>query len=312
MPDTLHEMEPWDSAGRDSERVATSLDTTDDAARQQAVGGTSRLVAALRALESERSEEDGRLFCDPYARELAGPEIFQELAERGESLGPRCPLCVALRTCHFDERCLEALERGLRQFVVLAAGLDSRAFRLPLTPDARWFELDQPPVPEHKRQRLGRSSPHCERHELGCDLREDWTGSLVQAGFRRDEPTFWLIEGLLCYLTEEAVGTLLERVGTLSAPGSELACDFLSSAFIEPGANCTSGWLAERGAALRSGTDEPELFLGRHGWHATAVQALSDLRARGRWPQPPPPRDVRDPERTFFVHGTWRGKQDTA
>lgn len=174
------------------------------------VAKTSLLVAAMRAVETKRSDSEGRLFSDPFARTLAGDEGFALLQQALSEVGDQP--AIAIRTKYIDDRVNQALSDGVRQIVILAAGMDSRAYRLPLPPGTRVFELDRPEVLKYKQANLGAALPQCERQALGVDLREDWRSQLVQAEMNSNRQTLWLVEGLLMYLDEAAVTGLFEKI----------------------------------------------------------------------------------------------------
>lgn len=144
-----------------------------------------------------------------------------DLADLGASLGRH----VVIRTRFFDDYLLDAAAAGVRQVVLLAAGLDTRAFRLPWPGGVRVFELDLPEVLTFKAQVLARSgaAPCCGRAVLPVDLRTDWRGALLASGHDLGQPTAWLVEGLLIYLTATEAGRLLADITATSAPGSRLA-----------------------------------------------------------------------------------------
>jgi methyltransferase (TIGR00027 family) len=179
------------------------------------VSRTAIGVARLRALESRRPD---RLFDDPYAAAFV-PEGTADAAT--DSVFRQH---VAVRTRFYDDYLLTS---GCRQVVLLAAGLDTRAFRLPWPPGIRLFELDLPELVAYKEDVLAsrRAEPRCERTVIGVDLRDDWPARLVSAGFRIAEPTAWLVEGLLVYLSAADAANLLSRVTELSAPGSGISCE---------------------------------------------------------------------------------------
>ena len=135
-----------------------------------AIAKTSLLTAAMRAAESKRTEAEGRLFSDPYAELLAGAEgvalLQRALAESGEQPA------IAVRTRYMDDKMSSALVDGVRQIVVLAAGMDTRAYRLSFPPGVRIFELDRKEVLTYKQQKLGDIQPHCERKTLAVDLQD--------------------------------------------------------------------------------------------------------------------------------------------
>ncbi len=192
-------------------------------------------VAWLRAQEGSRPD---KLFDDPFAADfvMGAREMMAEAAsragERGRAIGALFGKHVVIRTKFYDDYLLAAAAAGCRQVVLLAAGLDTRAFRLGWPTGVRLFELDLPDLLDYKERILEvrAAAPRCERTVLRADLREDWASRLVEAGLRPTEPTAWLIEGLLVYLSYEEAAGLLTAVDTLSAPGSRLACEDRSSA----------------------------------------------------------------------------------
>lgn len=254
------------------------------------VAKTALGVAMVRAGESLR---DDRLFSDPYARRFldAAPRAFPEeptSAEDLANLGPMASMGAVfafhsvLRTRFFDDYLLTATAAGCAQVVLLAAGLDTRAFRLPWPGEVRVFELDLPEVFAFKEPVLAGcdAAPTCERSVVPVDLRETWTGELVAAGFEPTAPTAWLAEGLLLYLTAEEATRLLTAVGELSAPSSRLA--------FEHGDIAGSSLLAQtRGMPAMDeytslwkgglGEDAPG-WLRRHGWQPQ-IHDLADLAA---------------------------------
>ncbi|WP_017974279.1 SAM-dependent methyltransferase [Actinopolyspora halophila] len=189
------------------------------------VGVTALAVASGRAVESGRND---RLVDDPYAADLV--RAAESPVEMPTSPTDEAPLLnrmadyVAVRTRCFDDWFAEAGARGVRQAVILASGLDTRAFREEWPEGFRLFEIDQPKVLEFKDSVLDSKNvrARCERHPLGVDLRADWAHELVRAGFDTELPTAWLAEGLFPYLPAEAENDLLDTVHSLSPPGSRL------------------------------------------------------------------------------------------
>jgi methyltransferase (TIGR00027 family) len=184
------------------------------------VSRTAVGVARLRAMETRRPD---RLFEDPYAEAFApgGPEAVSRAASSVFRLH------IVIRTRFYDDYLLAACASGCRQVVLLAAGLDTRAFRLNWPPDVRLFELDLPELLAYKEKVLEAQSatPRGSRTVVDADLREDWPARLTAAGFQPDVPTAWLIEGLLVYLTPEDAANVLTEVTSLSAPGSQVSCE---------------------------------------------------------------------------------------
>ncbi|GAB2568659.1 class I SAM-dependent methyltransferase [Nocardia heshunensis] len=198
----------------------------------ESVGATALGVAAIRAYETSREDA---LFRDPYAAKLVGAvaspgwnnlmagslsgQSFTDGDLRGWSMGS----VLIARTVYFDEYFAAAVRAGIRQIVILAAGLDARAYRLEWPSGTRIFELDQPKVLAFKARALADDEPAADRREVAIDLRQDWPKALLDKGFEPEQPTAWLAEGLLRYLPGDAQNRLLEQVLELSAPGSRFA-----------------------------------------------------------------------------------------
>ena len=202
------------------------------------VGATATMVAAARAIASTG---DDALISDPYAEPLVravGVDFFTRLAT-GElkpadldvdsaSMGmQRMTDNMAVRTRFFDEFFTAAAEAGIRQAVILASGLDSRAYRLAWPAGTVVFEIDQPDVIEFKTATLAEfgAEPTADRRTVAVDLRNDWPAALKEAGFDPDLPTAWSAEGLLGYLPPDAQDRLLDTITSLSAPGSRVAVE---------------------------------------------------------------------------------------
>ena len=251
--------------------------------RVHGVGLTSLWVAAMRAVETERP--DG-LFRDPFARRLAGEAGFTALARGNPPSGVQAPV-VAVRTRFIDEAVRAALDAGTRQLVLVAAGMDSRAFRLEFPAGCRVFEIDRPEVLEYKSAKLGDATPRCERTTLPVDLRADWPAALRAAGFDGAAPAFWLLEGLLPYLLAPEVDRLLARVTELAAPGSEVLFDVASQAVLaSPFMKERLEFVASLGAPWLFSTDAPEALLEPLGWDVDVVDSGVIGNQYGRWPFP--------------------------
>lgn len=201
------------------------------------VGLTALAVAAARAVDSSRMTP---LVRDPYAASFveAVPDAPIPLPVRGEDVPwddkvwDRMSLFVGLRSRFFDEYLAEAWSAGVRQVVILAAGLDSRAYRLDWPEDSTLFEVDQRQVLEFKDEVLSgeAAQPRCDRRPVPADLRGDWAVALTERGFDAGVPTAWLIEGLFAYLTSDAARRLLETVRELSATDSTIAIGYVAEA----------------------------------------------------------------------------------
>jgi methyltransferase (TIGR00027 family) len=241
------------------------------------VAYTANWVAAARARESDRADA---LFHDPFAAALAGDEGARWIAVDDDG---QVEAYVALRTRFFDDELLRAARlRGIRQVVILAAGLDARAYRLPFPAGTHLFELDQPEVLAHKEAVLAaaHAEPRCVRESLGVDLRLPWEDALRHAGFSPSEPSAWLVEGLLPYLREADVRRLFTRVSTLAVAGSTLALDVAGTrAFSSPTFAPHLDRMRARGIDLHFTCDEPVALLDAFGWSAED-HTLEELSAR--------------------------------
>jgi len=213
----------------------TDNDTWDLAS---SVGATATMVAAARAMASTA---DDALINDPFAEPLVravGVDFFtrlvtgelrpEDLDSDSESVGmQRMTDNMAVRTKFFDEFFLGATEGGIRQAVILASGLDSRAYRLAWPAGTSVYEIDQPDVIEFKTRTLAElgAEPTAERRTVAMDLRYDWPSALIEEGFDPNQPTAWSAEGLLGYLPPDAQDRLLDTITELSAPGSRVAVE---------------------------------------------------------------------------------------
>jgi methyltransferase (TIGR00027 family) len=199
------------------------------------VGATATMVAAQRAL----SNREG-LIDDPFAEPLVravGLDFFIRALD-GEieidDVDPefnmrRAAEGMAVRTRWFDKLFTDAATAGVRQAVILAAGLDARAYRLRWPDGTTVYELDQPEVIDFKTKTLSGldARPKADRRTIAIDLRNDWPKALLDNGFDTTQPTAWIAEGLLIYLPSEAQDLLFDRINELSAPGSRVATEHI-------------------------------------------------------------------------------------
>ena len=256
----------------------------------ESVGATALGVAMARAAESTG---DCPLFIDRYA------QIFVDAATaRGwdsSDIGRHLPLVqnyAAARTKWFDEYFIAAGANGIDQVVILAAGLDARAWRLPWVSGSAVYEIDQPQVLAFKAETLDlrNARPACRYRAVPIDLRADWPTALREAGFDPSTPTAWSAEGLLPYLPAAGQDLLFERILELSTAGSRIALEALSPSAFD------ADYL-ERGRQFTgdSGQDIPELlfseeradlrhWLADRDWAVTAIEALDLMRRFDRMP----------------------------
>jgi methyltransferase (TIGR00027 family) len=286
--------------------LRTHDDTWDIAS---SVGTTAVMVAAARAAETRR---DDPLITDPYADmlvEKAGTGAWSTMLDEGivakaAAIDPEIAAIFthmrnyqAVRTHFFDEHFTKAAEAGIRQIVILASGLDSRAYRLNWPDGTTVFEIDQPKVLEYKAATLAEHDvkPAATLHQVPVDLRYDWPAALRENGFDPSRPTAWLAEGLLMYLPADAQDRLFELVTALSAPGSRIAAETVGVRSDERRAAMEARFdkIANELGIVRE-IDVAELmyndpdranvaeWLNAHGWRATAVTSQDEMRRLGR------------------------------
>ena len=231
---------------------------------------SARWVAAQRVRESERTD---RLFFDPLAPALSGEEGMAAL-QLSEKYNPRheeTANYIAIRTRFFDDVAQHDATAGARQIVLPAAGMDARAYRISWPDGTTLYEIDHPELLAAKEKILQAQLrvPECRRVTISADLTQDWIHLLVDSGFRSNERSTWLIEGLFYYFDEPAVNRILMDVSRLAAPGSVLVTDLVNRSLL------TSPWMQqalkameEQGMGWRFGTDDPVRLLAVHGWDA--------------------------------------------
>jgi methyltransferase (TIGR00027 family) len=277
----------------------TENDTWDLAS---SVGATATMVAAARAMASRAPDP---LIDDPFAEPLVravGLEFFVKLVDgevsMRESDDPNFnPLRVidvmAVRTKFFDDFFLTSTTAGIRQAVILASGLDSRAYRLPWPPGTVVYEIDQQAVIGFKTETLSvlGAKPAAEHRPVAVDLRDDWPAALRANGFDASRPTAWSAEGLLAYLPPDAQDRLFDHITALSANGSRLATEFHPdgpAAMAERQKVMADLW-KERGLDLDistlmyHGERTPATdYLAAHGWRLSTQTRTEVFAAYGR------------------------------
>ncbi|WIM86940.1 class I SAM-dependent methyltransferase [Candidatus Mycobacterium wuenschmannii] len=284
----------------------------------ESVGSTAVMVAAARAAETDKPEP---LIRDPFARILvaeAGTGVWEkmldsDLLDKVAEIDAEAAAVFehmrgyqAVRTHFFDAHFAGAAEAGIRQVVILASGLDSRAYRLDWPAGTSVYEIDQPKVLEYKAATLAAhgATPSANRHEVAIDLRQDWPAALIAAGFDPKAPTAWLAEGLLMYLPAEAQDRLFTQIGELSAPGSRIAAETAANHADERRQEMRER--LDRVAAklgIERNVDIQDLmyrdearadvatWLNEHGWRATAQSSDDEMRRLNRWVEGVPSAD---------------------
>jgi methyltransferase (TIGR00027 family) len=251
------------------------------------VGATATMVAANRALANERG-----LIDDPYAAPLVravGMEFFTRLVDgdvpvddEDHPLDPqRMAQGMTVRTRYFDDFFLDAARAGIQQAIILASGLDSRAYRLAWPAGTVVYEIDMPDVIEFKTTTLAGvgAEPTADHRPVAIDLRDDWPKALREAGFDAGSPSAWIAEGLLVYLPPDAQDALFDHITSFCTPGSRLAAEFMPDMSVF--ANEQSRAFQERWREAGFGIDFDELvfygernhvvaYLTEHGWHVSS------------------------------------------
>lgn len=308
----------------------SSLRTHDDTWDiKTSVGATAVMVAAARAVETEQPDA---LIRDPYAKLLvtnAGAGVLwealldPEVAAKVEALDAESAAHIrhirgyqAVRTNFFDTYFADAVAAGIRQVVILASGLDSRAYRLEWPAGTTVYEIDQPQVLAYKSTTLAENGvrPSADRREVAIDLRQDWPAALRAAGFDPSARTAWLAEGLLMYLPAEAQDRLFTQIGALSGAGSRVSAETapahtderrqqvrerLKKVADEIGIEQS----VDIGELMYRDDDRADVteWLDEHGWRAHSQASTDEMRRLGRWVEGVPLADDKDAFSDFVV-----------
>jgi len=273
------------------------------------VGATATAVAARRAMASKGPNP---LIDDPFAEPLVnavGVDAFirmmngeVEVAEDDPAFTPeRLSEGMAVRTRFFDSFFLDSAEAVVRQAVILASGLDTRAYRLQWPAGTVVYEIDQPQVIEFKTRTLADlgAEPTADRKAVGIDLRDDWPAALRDSGFDRRQPTAWIAEGLLGYLPPDAQDRLFDNITALSATGSQVATGYVPDIRDRVAQQQRHGEISDRWRRMGLNLNWSELvyegerndaatYLSDRGWRTT-VRSTPELYAENgfEFPQGP-------------------------
>ena len=281
-----------------------------------AVGPAALGVAAARVAASAAAEP---LVVDPYAKlfiDAVGGgmwSVFTGATPPGEiaALDPQMRArmqamvdYIAVRTVFFDQFLGDAAAAGLRQVVILASGLDTRAWRLSWPAGMTVYEIDRSAVLDFKTSTLAAHGAHpgATLVNVATDVHQDWPAALQASGFDPAAPTAWAVEGLLAQLASSDQDLLFERIDELSAPGSRLAAEVISTAAMTPQDIASQRATMEhyRDVAAKMGQThlpdapdayfetkaDPARWLRRRGWETTARTA-DELLARHPRSTPP-------------------------
>lgn len=242
--------------------------------------GVSETALGAAEMRAEEAARPDRLFDDPYAAAFvsAAPPLFPDLPSIVEdpalaALKEEFVTGVAIRTRFYDDYLLAACAAGCRQVVLLAAGLDTRAFRLQWPVDLRLFEVDLPGLFTFKEAVLEQqgATPTCSRTVVDIDLREDWSAELTATGFDPMRSSAWTAEGLLPYLSNDDAARLLTNVGELCTSGSRLSFDYDELAAGSALSKLRAAPGMEEVALMWDGglSESPVEWMQAHGWLVT-------------------------------------------
>lgn len=277
------------------------------------VGATAVMVALARAAETASADP---LIRDQFAEPLVSTPELASVREQvaawwaGDpddevdfAVGAQQMINYqAVRTHFFDAYFAEAIKAGIRQVVILAAGLDSRAYRLAWPDDTIVYEVDLPKVLDYKAQTLASHSaePTADRRAVSVDLRHDWPQALRDAGFDATRPTAWLAEGLLPFLPADAHEAMFASIDQLSGPGSRAAVEIFG-ADEEKRKEAEEKWAQLRAKREARGEDtsfnpfdlwfehggrtEPADWFVGHSWTTVSVSARDEAVRLGRTPE---------------------------
>jgi methyltransferase (TIGR00027 family) len=277
------------------------------------VGATAVMVALARAAETASADP---LIRDQFAEPLVSTPELASVREQvaawwaGDpddevdfAVGAQQMINYqAVRTHFFDAYFAEAIKAGIRQVVILAAGLDSRAYRLAWPNDTVVYEVDLPKVLDYKAQTLASHSaePTADRRAVSVDLRHDWPQALRDAGFDPTRPTAWLAEGLLPFLPADAQEAMFASIDQLSGPGSRVAVEIFG-ADEEKRKEAKEKWAQLRAKREARGEDtsfnpfdlwfehggrtEPADWFVGHSWTTVSVSARDEAMRLGRTPE---------------------------
>ena len=282
------------------------------------VGYTALLVAGWRALHAVSAQPLAR---DEYAKHFItaseDPYLTGLLADPGTSEGSTVfPRLYGVQTRFFDEFFAAAADRGIRQAVIIAAGLDSRPYRLSWPSGTTVFELDQPKVLDFKERVLAEhaAKPAAHRVDVAADLRNDWSIPLRTAGFDPQKPTAWSVEGILPYLTGDAQDILFTRISDLSAPGSRLGIGALGSCLDQhllaaleetyPGLSLSGDVNFSDLTYDDVEKTKPAEWLAEHGWAVDPVRTNPELQADYGQTPPEVDRQVDQIMRSEYITAT--------
>jgi methyltransferase (TIGR00027 family) len=238
------------------------------------ISDTALWVAIYRARESERTDAH---FHDPYARRLAGERGERIVANMNKRMSIEWPMIA--RTVSIDRIVMDSITHGTDMVVNLAAGLDTRPYRMDLPPRLKWIEVDLPDITDYKEQKLEADTPKCRLERVRLDLRNSTERQHLFARLN-DECTRALIisEGLLVYLHEAEVADLATDLAE-QPHFAEWVIDLSNPALLKMMKQRFNA-LDNAGASMKfAPADGPDHFT-RFGWRPTETHSALHTAAK--------------------------------
>ncbi|WP_069165681.1 class I SAM-dependent methyltransferase [Nocardia altamirensis] len=230
------------------------------------VSDTARWAAAYRAIESSRKDA---LFCDPFADRMAGPSGYEIINAAPRKM--RTGLGVVVRTKIIDDLIQDALAHGCRKVLNLAAGLDTRPYRLDLSPELVWVEADLPRLLAEKERLLADEVPTCRLQRHTVDLSDaEAMRSFLAAEVTSPANTLVITEGLVQYLDDDQVGELSSALREANV--NWWIVDVMN-ATMQNAMEKSCGTLFAN-APFRFVSDDPIAHFEERGWTATDVESV--------------------------------------
>jgi methyltransferase (TIGR00027 family) len=233
------------------------------------ISDTARWAAVYRARETERSDA---LFRDPFARRLAG--------DRGEQIADGMPFsnkatwAWITRTVLFDRFITELIGQGVDTVVNLAAGLDARPYRMPLSPSLKWIEVDLPEILDYKESILAGEKPVCSLERVRLDLSNvDARRQLFIRLGANAKRALVITEGLLIYLSADEVASLARDLASISA-FQNWVFELVSPGLMKKMTQSTGVILNQANAPFKFAPPEGPGFFEAHGWQIKEVRSL--------------------------------------
>ena len=260
---------------------------------------------AMQRIAESGLPEDERLFYDPYAIQFGNPDMLKwiashrvetmALAEEIEKKMPGWSNSIRTRVRYFDDFVSNEVDLGLKQIVILGAGYDTRAYRLPELEKVRIFEVDRQDTQAIKKEKMTEilgSLPDNVTF-ISVDLEtENLKQSLIKGGYSQSKKTLFVLEGLVMYITREVVVELLSFIRGYSGTGSSVIFDFIPASMADgtsdrEDAKCIRDYTIAAGEPLRSGFGDEEAVpflvgLGFSGVYITTVEDFRDLYYHGK------------------------------